>query len=629
MAVLDVLLGIVPGAAAGRHRNGDEQTGDDGADQQTAERLRTKHQADDDGHGNRQDRRNHHFLDRGHGQHVNRTGIVRLGRAIHDALDFLELAAHFDDHRASRTADGFHRHGGEEVGNQAADEEADDDHVIGQVEADALEAGGLQTMRVVGEEHEGGETGGTDGVALGDRLGRVADGVEGIGHIANVLGQTRHFGDAAGVVGDRTVGVESDDDAGHRQHRGGGDGDSEQAAHRVGGEDRSAYGDDRQGAGLHRDADAGDDVGRVTRLAGGGDMLHRRIFGTGVVLGDPHQRGGQQQADDRAAEHRHRRDLGRRIAGADQPRGDRIVGGEGQDAGDDQAAIERRHDLAAIGRLDEVTADDRRDDRHAAQRQRIENQILAEGRRGLDGQRRQHHRRDHGHGVGLEEVGGHAGAVADVVTDVVGDDRRVARIVFRDAGLDLAHQVGADVGALGEDAAAKTGEDGDQRGAEGQADQRFDDMMQIGGSASRPQVGVVAGDAEQAEADDQHAGDRAALEGDRECRGDAAPGGFGRTHVGPHRDVHADEAGGAGENRADQEADGGQPAELRHEPDDQEEHDTDDADGLVLTVEVGRGSLLNRFGNLLHACVASRQRENLPAGYPAVQHRNYSADKRQ
>ena len=58
----------------------------------------------------------------------------------------------------------------------------------------------------------------------------------------------------------------------------------------------------------------------------------------------------------------------------------------------------------------------------------------------------EHHGGDDGHGVGLEQVGGHAGAVADVVADVVGDHRRVARVVFGDAGLDLADQVSADVG---------------------------------------------------------------------------------------------------------------------------------------------------------------------------------------
>ena len=62
---------------------------------------------------------------------------------------------------------------------------------------------------------------------------------------------------------------------------------------------------------------------------------------------------------------------------------------------------------------------------------------------------------DDGDDVGLEQVGGHAGAVAHVVAHVVGDGGGVAGVVLGDARLDLAHQVGAHVGRLGEDAAAR------------------------------------------------------------------------------------------------------------------------------------------------------------------------------
>ena len=85
----------------------------------------------------------------------------------------------------------------------------------------------------------------------------------------------------------------------------------------------------------------------------------------------------------------------------------------------------------------------------------------------------EHHgdRRDR---VGLEEVGGHAGAVADVVADVVRDHGRVARVVLGDARLDLPDEVGADVGGLRVDAAAETREDRDQRAAEGEPDEVVD-----------------------------------------------------------------------------------------------------------------------------------------------------------
>jgi hypothetical protein len=78
-------------------------------------------------------------------------------------------------------------------------------------------------------------------------------------------------------------------------------------------------------------------------------------------------------------------------------------------------------------------------------------------------------RREDRAAVGLVEVGAHAGDVADVVADVVRDGRGVARVVLGDAGLDLADEVGADVGGLGVDAAADTGEERLRRGAHAEA----------------------------------------------------------------------------------------------------------------------------------------------------------------
>ena len=66
------------------------------------------------------------------------------------------------------------------------------------------------------------------------------------------------------------------------------------------------------------------------------------------------------------------------------------------------------------------------------------------------------------HAVGLEQVGRHPGAVADVVADVVSDRGGVAGVVFGDARFHLAHQVAADVGRLGENAAADTHEQGEE-----------------------------------------------------------------------------------------------------------------------------------------------------------------------
>ena len=124
------------------------------------------------------------------------------------------------------------------------------------------------------------------------------------------------------------------------------------------------------------------------------------------------------------------------------------------------------------------------------------------------------HRRDHRHRKCFEQVRCHARAVADVVADVIGDHRRIARIVFRNSGFDLADQIGADVGALGEYASAQPREDRNQRCAESKPDHRMQQFAHVGCRVRRAQHPVEAGDADQSESDHQQAGDRAAAERD-------------------------------------------------------------------------------------------------------------------
>ena len=192
---------------------------------------------------------------------------------------------------------------------------------------------------------------------------------------------------------------------------------------------------------------------------------------------------GNDKADDAAFEQRHAGvfHAGQRTE-ADQPVDDERNADQRQDAGGDQALVERAHDRLAGAELDEEGAGDRGEDADAADRERQRHHVDQQ-RRGRKEDRGQHHGGDRGHRIGLEQVGRHAGAIADIVADVVGDGGRVARIVFGNAGFDLADQIAADVGALGEDAAAETREDRDQRGAEAERHQRIDHGAAVGGEA--------------------------------------------------------------------------------------------------------------------------------------------------
>jgi hypothetical protein len=68
------------------------------------------------------------------GDDVDACTVIRFGGAFHDARNLAELTTDFVDDRAAGVTDGLHGDGGEQVGQQAADEQADDDVHVGQVE---------------------------------------------------------------------------------------------------------------------------------------------------------------------------------------------------------------------------------------------------------------------------------------------------------------------------------------------------------------------------------------------------------------------------------------------------------------------------------------------------------------
>ena len=619
VAVLDVLLGIVPGAAAGRHRDGDEQAVDDHTEKHGTERregfaLAADPQDDEEGDDrreHRQQRRHDHLADRGAGEQVDRLAVVRLVGALHDAGLFLELPPHLLDDGAGRTTDRRHGDAAEEIGQQAAKQQAGDDVGIGQreVDLDAREERELRRVRrevrqvrgIGREQHQRAEAGGADGIALGHRLGGVADRVERVGGLAHLGRQVGHLGDAAGIVGDRAEGVERHDHARQSQHGGDRDGDAVEAGEIVGGQDAGDDDDRRQRRRLERDREALDDVGAVAGDRGLGDRLHRTVLGAGVVLGDPHDQAGDDQADDAAEEQAQAgegllADGDRRAEAEDQP-GDQRQAHDRKQRGGNEALVEGAHDPVIGAELDEEHAADRGQDADRGDGQRVHH---AGGGEVAEQDRAENHGGDHGHRIGLEQVGRHAGAVADIVADVVGDGRRIARIVLGNAGLDLADEVAADVSTLGEDAAAETGEDRDQRSAEAERHQRVDDDAVGGGMAEElGEDQEIDADAEQSQAGNQHAGDRARAEGDGKTRRQALGRSLRGARIGAYRDHHADEAGRTGEDGADQEADADGD---RQEPgDDDEHHDADRGNGGVLATQIGSGAFLHGGRYLLHA----------------------------
>ena len=217
-------------------------------------------------------------------------------------------------------------------------------------------------------------------------------------------------------------------------------------------------------------------------------------------------------------------------------------------------------------------------------------------------------------GGGLEDVCATAGAVAYVVTDEVGDDGRVARVVLGDAGLDFADEVSADVGSLGVDAAAKLREESDQRSAEAEADQLIRRRPRLFEAAEEEEEDA---DAEEGERNDDESGDGSATQGGLQGATEAGARGAGGADVGPDGDEHAGKAREARADGADEKADDyfiGEGSCKGREPianvQKDGEHHCDNGDGAILPGHEGLCPFPDGIGDGLHLLRPGIHRED-------------------
>ena len=248
----------------------------------------------------------------------------------------------------------------------------------------------VDLVDVGAEEQERGQRRRGDRVALGQRLGRVADGVEAVGDLARAGLGAAELGDAAGVVGDRAEGV-------HRQDVGRG---HEHAHRRDGGAEDAA---DVLALGVRRGRPATPSqwlaqsampiVIAVTKVVSKPTAMPEMMFvagpvldasaisrtgperAGGVVLGDVDEGDAGREADDAGAEEADPRRAGRwrRCAarvhhhvGRDEQADDR------QDRGDPVAAVEHVHRVLVLAAADEEDRDDRGQQPEAADDEREE-----------------------------------------------------------------------------------------------------------------------------------------------------------------------------------------------------------------------------------------------------------------
>ena len=91
MAALDVLLGVIPGAAGVGHHDSHGDTGNGAADQQAGQSLGAQQQADGQRSSDGDDAGSDHLGQSSGGGNVNAAGVVGLGLAFQNAGNLAEL----------------------------------------------------------------------------------------------------------------------------------------------------------------------------------------------------------------------------------------------------------------------------------------------------------------------------------------------------------------------------------------------------------------------------------------------------------------------------------------------------------------------------------------------------------
>ena len=289
----------------------------------------------------------------------------------------------------------------------------------------------------------------------------------------------RHLGDALRVVRDRAEGIHCHNDSDGRQQSAAGEGDGEQADDPGAAEQESPVnGRGNHDGGVDRrfqpDGDAGEDHGcraRERRLA---HIVDRTILGAGVVTGEAEDEDCQHDSDDDRTDGDDARIVDESMLHVSRQVKCCEGGWQVREGGDchKHRGNGGRHIKGAIDGLQAVLAgprpgqedtDDGGDHPNCGDYQREDQAGFTKGRLATN------EGGDQRHGVRLEEIGCHAGAVADVIADIVRNRRGIAGVVFGNALLHLADQVGADIGGLGEYAAAYAHEHGEHRGPEAEA----------------------------------------------------------------------------------------------------------------------------------------------------------------
>jgi hypothetical protein len=236
-ASFNVLLGVVPSTARVGGGEGNLDTRDNAASEDTVGGLVTKEATSEERGDNDEDTGQDHFLEGSVGGDGDAFLVIGLNRGVF--IHSFELSADFLEHILGGVTDGLHGHGGEPVGEHGTDEETSEGVRLEDVDLVGFKGLGFLVFSIVHasdgvgntghegtKEGESDEAGGANGETLADSGGGVACGVEGISSCADIFIEVGHLSDSTSVVGDGTIAVNGEGDGKASEHAKGSKGNS-------------------------------------------------------------------------------------------------------------------------------------------------------------------------------------------------------------------------------------------------------------------------------------------------------------------------------------------------------------------------------------------------------------------
>ena len=261
-----------------------------------------------------------------------------------------------------------------------------------------------------------------------------------------------HLSDTAGVVGNRTVCINCNGHSGSGQHTYGSQCNTVQAGKVVCYNDADSNEQNRPNGGHHTNGQSGNDGGSRTGLRLFCNALNELVCIRSINFSELTDDNTNQQTGDNCP--------------CIVQRSQHILAEEyGSDNYDNTADIGSH--VQSLCRVHVVAAAYCQDSQYGCnqtdcgnqQREQRSSCFVEDGHlTGLIyGNRSQSNGRDDGSNIGFKQVGTHSGNVTYVITYVVGNNRRVSRIVFRDTGFYLTNQVRSHVCCLSINTSAHTG----------------------------------------------------------------------------------------------------------------------------------------------------------------------------